>query len=268
MTNGTGSVSLYRSNYFVLKSLDGESWRLVHMKRSVRQSGVFEPTRSRNVNEEKLETNLIRARSTVRDLAYCNKWDWWCTLTINKEKRDRNDLKAYRKAFKRFVSDLRKQGNPIRYLLVAERHKDGNWHMHGFLAGVHGVMPNKYGYWDWPDYYDKFGYISLSRIKSKERAANYIVKYMTKDLERSVKELGEHMYCASQGLKRPKTERTGICVGPQIPADWENEYVAQTLIRDADKLKLIDSSIAWDDEPAKDSDSKMRKYWPKMANNV
>jgi hypothetical protein len=56
-------------------------------------------------------------------------------------------------------------------------------------------------------------------------------KYITKDLSRSVSELGAHMYYASQGLERAKEVKRGILTKAPEKWDFENEYV---------KIKRID----------------------------
>lgn len=256
MQHGTGIYSLYRSYYYTLKEIRPGIQRLTFLKRKVRQSGweVLVKRREKSTSADgvdKLDNNLSRAKTTVRDLAMCNDWEWWCTLTIDKGKHDRSDLKAYRKAFYKWMTAINKKHKKaklakVNYLLVAEKHKDGNWHMHGFLSGVQGVVKNRFGYWDWPAYQEQFGYISLEHLRSQERAASYITKYMTKDVQKSVTEIGEHTYVASQGLKRPKIIKTGSPIGDRYPADWENEYCALSMLKSPEQRKLADSIIAWD----------------------
>ena len=181
----------------------------------------------------------------------CNDWDWWGTLTIDKNKQDRSDLKAYRINFQAFIhkenKKLKRKGKePIKYLLVAEKHKDGNWHMHGFLKNVPTVEKNEYGYWDWKDYAKNFGYISLSAIKDHERASSYITKYMTKDTQQLVTEIHEHMYVSSKGLNKPRTIKIGTPVEKAFPADWENEYVAVSMLRTSEQLTNCNNMITWD----------------------
>ena len=88
-------------------------------------------------------------------------------------------------------------------MFVPEQHKDGAWHIHGFIKGLSEkeVYKNKYRYWSWKPYEDKFGFISMSKIKNLERTASYVQKYISKDLENSVSELNKHIFFSSQGLK-------------------------------------------------------------------
>lgn len=258
MQYGEASYSLHRSYYYTLKSIRPGIQRLTFLKMKVRQKGWEVPIKrspksAKGDNVDKLENNLSRAKSMVRDLAMCNDWDWWCTLTISKDKHDRSDLKAYRKAFYKWVFNMNKRqvraGLPkIQYLLVPEKHKDGMWHMHGFLKGVQGVEKNGFGYLDWSEYQAKFGYISLAPIKNQSKASNYIVKYMTKDVQKSVTEMGEHLYVASKGLKRPKIIKTGVPFSERYPADWDNKYCSIAMLTTDESRSKADSIISWDRE--------------------
>lgn len=272
--HGTGIYSLYRSYYYTLKDIRPGIQRLTFLKGKVRQKGfeVLVKRREKSTRADggdKLDNNLSRAKSTVRDLAMCNDWFWWCTLTINRILHDRSDLKAYRKAFCKWMTNMNKVlkragKEPIRYLLVAEKHEDGNWHMHGFMNGmqedqlriftleeklpvfIREALKDGRKLYDWGAYHEQFGYISLERVRSQERAASYITKYMTKDVQRMVSEMGEHVYVASQGLKRPKIVKTGVPLAERYPADWENEWCALSMLKSPEQSKLADSIIAWD----------------------
>lgn len=47
-------------------------------------------------NESKLESSLSRTKSAIFELALCNDWDWFLTLTLNPEYLDRKDLNSYK----------------------------------------------------------------------------------------------------------------------------------------------------------------------------
>ena len=88
-------------------------------------------------NPEKLANNISRARSTIYELALCNEWQFFCTLTLDKEKYDRYDLKKFHKDLTQHIRDMNKKyKTKINFLLIPEQHKDGAWHMHGFLSGL------------------------------------------------------------------------------------------------------------------------------------
>lgn len=174
--------------------------------------------------EDKLASSLARSRRVILEKALCNPWEWFCTFTIAKDKAARDDLAAWWSKFSQWLRDQRKKGYDIRYLLVPERHKDGSWHAHGLLAGVpeselitfremdkNGYrtaegrrLPRKLrnsNYHNWTAYQEKFGFCSLGKIRNTVAAGFYITKYITKDQDRMVKDVGLHSYYVSRGLQ-------------------------------------------------------------------
>ena len=182
------------------------------------------------VHDSKLDSSISRTRSKIFELAYCNNWKYFVTLTIDNTKYKRDDLKSYKKALSQFLRDYNKKYNiKIKYLLIPELHKDNqSWHMHGFIMGLPDshLTVNSNGYLDWKAYRNKFGYISLGKIKNHEAVSKYCTKYITKDLAKSVNELNANMYYCSQGLNRAKEIKRGY-LNPDATISWdyENDYV-------------------------------------------
>lgn len=218
--------------------------KLVYFKTLVRQDGEYVPPRKRSEVSEKLDTNIIRARTAVREIALCNEWQLFGTFTLSPEKYDRFNLASFRSDFSQFFRDQRKKwGGAVRYLLIPEQHKDGAWHMHGLLSGLpvsalrqfsaEDEIPEKmrekirHGeqLFDWADYRRKFGWVSFSRIRDAEACASYVTKYISKDMGARSQELGAHLYYASQGLKRAETIYKGGAYIPEVHFDFENDYV-------------------------------------------
>lgn len=237
----------YTYNLSTLKQFGTVGFKLVQMA-CVRTRGVeLEcPPPKGSVNCEKLSNNIVRARSKVREYGLCNNWDYFVTLTLDASKRDRYDLPAFWKAFSQFIRDYRKRyGISVHYLFIPEQHKDGAWHAHGFLYGLsaehlrpftlqeklpaylraylrqNGVL------YDWPQYRDRFGFITLEPIRDKQRAVSYITKYITKDLEYSVDRLGAHLYYASRGLHKAEEIKRGQLV-QDVSIDYANEHCSIT----------------------------------------
>ncbi len=166
-------------------------------------------TRSKKytVNENKLENNLIRGKNAVTEIALCNDWQYFVTLTIDPGKYDRENLKVYFKDLGQFIRDQRKKYKvDISYLLVPELHSDGkSWHMHGLITGFIPSMLSPTGHADymtWTDYQKKFGYMSMSEVRDGVAVSFYIRKYITKTFENSPLSVGCHTYYCSRGLKR------------------------------------------------------------------
>ena len=75
-----------------LKSYDGKKYKLTYFKVGVRQAGFELESKPRvvGVNDEKLDSNISRARSRVYEYAMCNPWQHFVTLTLNKKKVRQN----------------------------------------------------------------------------------------------------------------------------------------------------------------------------------
>ena len=186
------------------------------------------PTKRGSLNDTKLDTSLSRTKSTIFELAYCNPWDLFITLTLNPAKYDRTDLKGYQKGLTQWIRDYNKKYNTaIKYLLIPELHDDHeSWHMHGFIMGLpeDHLSKNKNGYLDWKAYSKKFGFMSLDFVRNHEAVAKYVTKYVTKDTSKSVSEINAKKYYCSKGLNRKVLMKKGT-LNTSVPYDFTNEFV-------------------------------------------
>lgn len=176
-----------------------------------------------NENTEKLSNNIVRAKTKVKELVLCNEWDFWCTFTISPDKQNRYDLETFVKRFGNFIHDYNRrcdEADKVKYLLVPEQHKDGAWHMHGFIKGIRpkDLYRNKHKHLCWRQYEEKFGFISMEPLKDKDRASSYVLKYLTKDLSRNVSELGAHLYYSSKNLNKPQVIYRGHA---ELHDEWD-----------------------------------------------
>ena len=204
---------------YTIKRFTEDTYSVCKFKRSrnviVRMSEPIE-------HETKLDSAYSRARSMIRQYGLCNPWDYFVTLTLDKNKYNRHDLGRFKKDLSQFIRDMRKKygengGKRLSFLLVPENHKDGAWHMHGLIYGlpdgavspfVRGVHPDKLvngGFLDWPDYAKKFGFVSLGKIRDQLSTVLYTTKYINKDIEALAELRGEHLYMASRPLNTAET---------------------------------------------------------------
>lgn len=217
----------YEENLLIIKQFGENKIRII-MLGSCRIAGLEDIKSSYQkkytVNSEKLNCNLSRAKSRVFELAMCNKWDYWCTFTISQEKYNRYDLQTYFKHLSEFIHNQNKRRvSKIKYLFIPEMHKDGAWHIHGFISGIpdNEIIINRNGYKTWSKYQDRFGFMSMSEIKDIDKCSSYALKYMTKDISKNVTELGAHLYYASQKLNVAKVLYRGQgCMHGKW--DWEH----------------------------------------------
>lgn len=215
---------IYDSNVICVKKYGENTVKIIHME-SCRKKGfeeLIENPKKGSINTEKLSNNITRAKTTIREYALCNKWDFWCTFTINPRKYNRYHLDDYIKDFTEFIHNYnRRKEEKCRYLFIPEQHKDGAWHIHGFISGIDAkdIYINKHGYFSWRQYEEKFGFISMTKLDNDiEKLASYCLKYMSKDLEKSVKDLNAHLYYCSKGLKKAEVLFKGHAI---LHSDWD-----------------------------------------------
>lgn len=199
--------------------------------------------------KEKLMNNISRARNNITELALCNDWKYFVTLTLDPKRYKRDDLPKFVKDLGQFIRDYRKKYNiEFRYLLIPELHADGkSWHMHGLFSEIpendlaeHPVWDQQImGYKIWEPYNEKFGYCSLSVIRDELRTSLYITKYVNKSLENSVTEVGKKMYYCSRGLKKAEKVEEFRLMNPlpfQFP--FEGPY-SKSIFVDKEQMESI-----------------------------
>lgn len=205
------------------------------------------PAEQHKHHDKKLDSSISRSKRVILEKALCNHWDWFCTFTIAEENFDRKDLVRWRDTFTQWMRDQRKKGFPIQYLLVPEQHKDGSWHAHGLFSGLpdaelisfkemdkQGYRSSKgrrlakklrtSDYFNWPAYQKNFGFCSFGRIKNSVAAGFYITKYITKDNDRMVKDVGLHSYYVSRGLQGATKHLDFYGRDPEIDMLLVNKY--------------------------------------------
>lgn len=193
--------------------------------------------------DRRFDNSISRAKTAVREYALCNKWEYFCTFTLDENKQNRFDLKEWKKAFGNWIGHYnRKYGADLVYLFIPEQHVSGAWHGLGLLSGVseQSLVRNEYGYLDLPYYRNRFGYISLSPIRDAERCASYVSKYITKSANGTAEQLekGARLYLSSRGLS--KRRKIGLAECECFNADWSNEYVGIATRKATDALAFLD----------------------------
>ena len=243
----------------------GDEYKITEYKRHTgeKKSDVELPSDM----DGRYDCNISRARSRIFELARCNEWEYFCTLTLSSE-YDRTDLSAWRKSFTQWLRDYRKKGYDVKYLLVPERHQDGSWHMHGFFSGIGDVSPlaaadsgtantsaevaewkakdlNEQGNLIWRDYSRRWGYCTLSKVRNIEAASRYVTKYITKSLAMDNLISGAHLFYASRGLHSaeciawnaiPMESDRSFYEGLSDCKHFCNEYIEQWWTKNPEKI--------------------------------
>lgn len=214
----------------------GDSIKIIWFKYGICPDSLrFNDDTNNNSYDEKLSNNIARARGRVLEIALCNPWEWFVTLTLDGEKQDRSNLDKYIKDLGNWIGNFnRKYGCNMKYILVPELHKDGkSWHMHGLLHDVPdaALVRNVHGYWDIPYYRNRFGYISLSAVKSHERVAHYITKYISKSMSARVADKSKHLFYASKKLNGRELLIEDSCM-PILDGAYEGDYTLSKWVSD------------------------------------
>lgn len=191
----------------------------------------------------------------------CNDWQWFGTFTLDKKKYNRYDLEKFRKDFSQFIRNYNKKNKiDIKYLLIPETHRDGAWHMHGFLIGlpkehlrlfqlneklpmyIRDKLLSGVCVYDWISYRDKFGYTDIEPIRNHEACAKYVTKYISKSLAEDISDVGAHLYYCSQGLRTAQEIKRGLLMYEMNSPDYENDYVKVKWYKNED-VEVLSSLI-------------------------
>lgn len=183
-----------------------------------------------------------RTLNKIHDLARCENWTMFYTLTFSPNVVDRQDFSFCMKKARKWFDNLKqRKAYDLKYLIIPELHSDKvSWHIHGLVCNDDGVTYVDSGkrdkggkvIYNVEDY--KFGWSTATEIEDTEKVSSYVLKYITKDLcERS---LGQRRYYRSNNLQEPKIT---TLLSSQV---FEDGY-----IHDLDKLETILASFGCDE---------------------
>lgn len=240
------SSQKYLYDIATLKDYGGEKIKLTLISKQL-NSGyeVIKNYNAKNtINDEKLDNNISRARQKIFEYVMCNDFTFFTTFTLNSKKYDRYNLDSFRLDISQFVRNQRKKYKcDIQYLFVPEQHKDGAWHIHGFIEGlplsalkefslndkklpkyIRKKLKQGFTLYNWLDYSEKFGFNDLEYVQNREAAAKYVTKYITKVLADTVLSTGSHLYYNSTGLDKAVIIAKGKLLS-EVNFDYNNSFV-------------------------------------------
>lgn len=191
----------------VLQVVDYGDFQEYFVLKFNRQSGFEEISKTHNKNsffyeDSSEQKSILRSKRVLREIALANDFDYFFTQTFNSN-RDDNDFlsELLQKKFKAY----KRKNKDFKYLYIFEKHKDNkSYHIHGLVKGLgDDVYINKNGYLSLR-FFEDIGFNSLKKINEgvddKKKVANYILKYISKDLVKTSK---NQRYFCSKDLKRP-----------------------------------------------------------------
>lgn len=124
-----------------------------------------------------------RARRKVFELADCNPFDLFFTLTLSPEKIDRYDYKGAVEKLRVYLSN-RVQRHGLFYVAVPEFHSDGAIHFHGLCNSSAVGLTDSGRRWKGRTVYNmdwKIGFSTAVKLEGDYSAVcKYICKYVTK----------------------------------------------------------------------------------------
>ena len=195
---------VFKTRYFIYTYNDNDI-RLVKIK-SCRMPD-FEEQKSLGTfdynSDEVSRISLSRTRRNIREIALCNEFEYFVTLTISSDLGDRYSLEDCQFRLKKILKKIKRSNKNFRYIFITERHKDGAFHFHGLTTGFDDLYINDNGYYSSYIFTHELGYNSFSKINDYTKCCNYITKYITKDC---VKNSHNQVYISSRGLKKATRE--------------------------------------------------------------
>lgn len=255
------------SNQYIIKKYDDNTYKLIFFKFDIKNQGYEDRARNKiekyeNEEYEKNQCNVSRTRSKIWEYATCNKFDYFVTLTLNKNKMDRYDLDDFIKKLGQYIRNNRRlKGSQIEYLLIPEQHKDGAYHMHGLIKGINkdelvkftlednipiyikALIERGRVIYNWLPYKERFGWVTLEKIKDRRAVSKYITKYIKKDIGLTVKEMSKKSYYCSRGLNKAIVTKKGTFpteLGNILQFDFENDFVGLIDLNSAEYNHLLD----------------------------
>lgn len=204
-----------------LYNYNGRFFRVCSIK-SCREKGFEDMCKKKKTDKKEVDRiSLSRTRRNIRELALCNDFDYFCTITVNSSKCDRYSLDEVQDNLRKCLRNIRNSSDNFRYLIITEKHKDGAFHFHGLMSGLSDLYSNQYGYLSCSKL-DVLGFNSFSKIGSLEKVANYILKYITKDC---VRNSHNQVYICSRGLKKAERSELNININSDIDFSYSNDFV-------------------------------------------
>lgn len=132
-------TNIYDTKYFMYQYND-TNFRILKQK-YCRERGFELIEKAKKIiktdKEELQRVSLSRSKRFIREISLSNDFDYFVTLTVNKEMCDRYDVDVCQQHLKDILHNYqricKRQNKDFKYILITERHKDGAFHFHGLM---------------------------------------------------------------------------------------------------------------------------------------
>lgn len=147
-----------------------------------------------------------RARAAISDLARSNDFRWFVTLTLDRERIDRYDVREITRRVNHWLDNqVRRAG--LKYVLVPEHHKDGAVHFHGLFNDALEARDSGHRDGEGHRIFNlpawSLGFTTAIELYGdRRRAIGYVCKYIGKE---AVK-VGGRWYYSGGDLQKPSVE--------------------------------------------------------------
>lgn len=209
---------------YILYNYDNYHFRICHQK-FCRISGLEQRKKNtteffipKTDSEEITRISLSRTKRNIKEIALCNHFEYFATMTVNSEFCDRFSLSECQDKIRKIMHKIKRIHKDFKFLLITEKHLNGAFHFHGLITGIPFYINNN-GYYSCK-YFDTLGFNSFSKIRDYTKVSNYILKYISKDC---VKNEQNQIYFCSRGLKKASSE--DIQPLSDVPYCFSNDYV-------------------------------------------
>lgn len=168
--------------------------------------------RTQEAEAHSKNVSLSASKNRIYNIARSNTWQWFITLTFDRNNNDSSDYEIVTRRLKTFLNHLQQRKCPdMKYLIVSELHADKeHYHFHGLLSNVDnlrfcfsGKFDKKenpiFNILDWT-----YGFTTATQVKDTNRASSYITKYVTKDIDLKLK--NKKRYLCSRNIDRTEPE--------------------------------------------------------------
>lgn len=192
--------------------------------------GVNGPELSEEERQEQLEEsrrkNLYKVKRKVVDYIRNNEFNLFWTLTFDPKIYGYEDNMRFDE-MRKFLKRMTRKYGTFNYIAIPERHKSGAIHWHMISGGIEpelldsGIKRKNVRVYNAPEW--KYGFSDVQKVRSKHKTANYISKYITKELMNNPARRNKKKYWSSKALKLPDTFAINEKVHIDAPAQFETE---------------------------------------------
>lgn len=224
---------------FLLTQYNDSHFKLIEYKQDYRFLAKHYTTKYNNTNTNRYISNESRACSTIKELALCNDFNFFGTLTL---KSDRYDLDAAQDLIKKYMKKIKRIDKNFIFLWISEKHQDGAFHFHGLFNFTNmsifykSTIKNQKDFKFYHGYssylFDEIGRNFFEPIKNKQKLSSYITKYITKT---PIKSSHNQLYFCSRGLAR--AEKTYL-KNDKLDTIFKNKNIYEN-----DILKIIEFDL-------------------------